>query len=161
MQSLAGISPGASIPSLQRLVAAGHARATKPGSRNRVAFSVTSKGERWLDAAWVSLLEAGPTGDFDSDLRIFLLALYRGRDSARARKFLRATAERRAQALAKLQQKSREETTESWLAEQYRSLRATSAIGLLKAETKEILSLVNNSPRSPAPRKRAIKRCGE
>ena len=80
MQSLAGISPGASIPALQRLVAAAHARASKPGSRNRVAFNVTAKGKKWLDAAWLSLVEAGPTGDFDSDLRIFLLAIYKGRD---------------------------------------------------------------------------------
>jgi DNA-binding PadR family transcriptional regulator len=74
LQSLAGLSPGATIPILESLAEDGHVRAGKPGTRGRVAYVVTSKGKKWLEAIWPSLLHKGPSGDLDSDLRVFLIA---------------------------------------------------------------------------------------
>jgi predicted transcriptional regulator len=54
LQSLAGLSAGATIPILQSLVEDGHVRAGKPGTRGRVAYVVTSKGKKWLEAGRIA-----------------------------------------------------------------------------------------------------------
>ena len=107
LQSLAGLSPGATIPILQSLVEDGHVRAGKPGTRGRVAYVVTSKGKKWLSAVWRTLLKDGPSGDRDSDLRVFLIALRAGKDRARAEAFLRSGLEHRQEAIAEVEGKVR------------------------------------------------------
>src|SRR5258705_5285646 len=57
LQSLAGLSPGATIPILQSLVEDGHVRAGKPGTRGRVAYVGTSTGQKWLKATWPTLMQ--------------------------------------------------------------------------------------------------------
>jgi DNA-binding PadR family transcriptional regulator len=143
LQSLAGLSPGATIPILQSLVEDGHVRAGKPGTRGRVAYVVTSKGKTWLGEVWPSLLQDGPSGDLDSDLRVFLIALRAGKDRARAEAFLRSGLEHRQEALAELEGKMKQEGSGVWLADQYVSLRARASAAILKAEVKAIDSILD------------------
>jgi DNA-binding PadR family transcriptional regulator len=78
LQSLAGLSPGATIPILQSLVEDGCVRAGKPGTRGRVAYVVTRKGTKWLEAVWPTLLkrktEEGRSGVWLADQYIGLRA---------------------------------------------------------------------------------------
>jgi DNA-binding PadR family transcriptional regulator len=143
LQSLAGLSPGATIPILMSLVADGHVRAGKPGTRGRVAYVVTSKGKKWLDAVWPSLLQEGPSGDLESDLRVFLIAVQVGKDRARAESFLRRGLARRQQVLAELERRMKEEGSGIWLADDYVSLRAEATTASLKAEAKVIDSILD------------------
>ena len=143
LQSIAGLSPGATIPILQSLVEHGHVRAGKPGTRGRVAYVVTSKGKTWLGEVWPSLLQDGPSGDLDSDLRVFLIALQTGKDRARAEAFLRSGLEHRQEALAELEGKMKQEGSGVWLADQYVSLRARAGTAILKAEAKAIDSILD------------------
>jgi DNA-binding PadR family transcriptional regulator len=125
MQSLAGLSPGATIPILQSLVEDGYVTAGKPGTRARVAYVVTSKGKKWLEAVWPSLLQEGPSGDLDSDLRVFLIAIRVGKDRVRAEAFLRNAVAHRQETLAELDAKLREEGSRIGLADHYVSFRSS------------------------------------
>ena len=136
LQSLARLSPGATIPILQSLVEDGHVRAGKPGTRGRVAYVATSKGKQWLELIWRTLLQDGPSGDPDSDLRVFLIAVRVGKDRARAEAFLRSGLAHRRDALADLERKMKEEGSGVWLADQYVSIRARASTAILKAEAK-------------------------
>jgi DNA-binding PadR family transcriptional regulator len=142
LQSLAGLSPGATIPILQSLIEDGHVRAGKPGTRGRVAYVVTSKGKKWLKAIWPTLLQDGPSGDLDSDLRVFLIAVRVGKDRVRAEAFLRNAIAHRQETLAELA-KLREEGSRVWLADHYVSLRSRATTAILKAETEAIDSILD------------------
>jgi DNA-binding PadR family transcriptional regulator len=141
MQSLAGLSPGATIPILQSLVEHGHVRAGKPGTRGRVAYIVTTKGKKWLKAIWPTLLQDGPSGDLDSDLRVFLIAVRVGNDRVRAEAFLRNAIAHRQEALAELEGKMKEEGSGVSLADHYVSLRSRATMAILKAEVTAIASI--------------------
>jgi DNA-binding PadR family transcriptional regulator len=154
LQSLAGLSPGATIPILQSLVEDGHAKAGKPGTRGRVAYVVTSKGKKWLEAVWPSLLQEGPSGDLDSDLRVFLIAVRVGKDRALAEAFLRNAIAHRLQALAGLERTMKEEGSGIWLADDYVSLRAEATMAILKAEAKAIESILGGLRRGAVTAKR-------
>jgi DNA-binding PadR family transcriptional regulator len=146
LQSRAGLSPGATIPILQSLVEDDHVRAGKPGIRGRVAYVVTSKGRKWLEAVWPSLLQEGPSGDLDSDLRVFLIAVRVGKHRARAEAFLQSGLAHRKESLAQLKRKTEEGRSGVWLADQYVSLRARAAAAMLKAEAKAIDSILDCLP---------------
>ena len=75
LQKTAGLSQGATIPALQRLLEARLVRQGKPGVRGRADYKVTAAGRKALKAGWLPLIEAGPSGDIDSDLRVALLAI--------------------------------------------------------------------------------------
>jgi DNA-binding PadR family transcriptional regulator len=154
LQSLAGSSPGASIPILQSLVEDGHVRAGKPGTRGRVVYVVTSKGKKWLEEVWPSLLQDGPSGDLDSDLRVFLIAVRVGKDRVRAEAFLRKAIAHRQETLAELDGKVREEGS-VWLADHYVSLRSRAAAAILQAEVKAIASISDGLRRGVLAAKRA------
>ena len=80
LQKSAGLSQGATIPALQRLLEARLVRQGKSGPRGRTDYKVTAAGKRLLKGGWLALIEAGPGGDVDSDLRVALLALLGGGD---------------------------------------------------------------------------------
>jgi DNA-binding PadR family transcriptional regulator len=143
LQSLAGLSPGATIPILQSLVEDGHVRAGKPGTRARVAYVVTSKGKKWLEAVWPSLLQEGPSGDLDSDLRVFLIGVRVGKDRVRAEAFLRNAIAHRQETLGEFDGKVREEGSGIRLADHYVSLRSRATAAILKAEVKAIDSILD------------------
>jgi DNA-binding PadR family transcriptional regulator len=143
LKSLAGLSPGATIPILQSLVKDGHVRAGKPGTRGRVAYVATSKGKKWLEAIWPMLLQDGPSGDLDSDLRVFLIAVRVGKYRVRAREYLRNAIAYRQETLAALDGKVREEGSRVRLADHYLSLRSRATAAILKAEVKAIDSILD------------------
>jgi DNA-binding PadR family transcriptional regulator len=99
LQKAAGLSQGATIPALQRLLDAGFLRQGKPGPRGRTDYRVTATGKRLLKDGWLPLIEAGPKGDADSDLRVALLALSAGGDRRQAADFLRRAADRKMESI--------------------------------------------------------------
>src|SRR5580658_8867401 len=68
LQKSAGLSQGATIPALLRLLEAGVVRQGKPGARGRADYKVNAAGRKVLKTGWRRLVEAGPSGDIDSDL---------------------------------------------------------------------------------------------
>jgi DNA-binding PadR family transcriptional regulator len=142
LQSLASLSPGATIPILQSLLEDGYVRAGKPGTRARVDYVVTSKGKKWLEAVWPSLLQEGPSGDLDSDLRVFLIAVRVGKDRVRAEAFLRNAIAHRQETLGEFGGKVRQEGSRIRLADHYVSLRSRATTAILKAEVKAIDSIL-------------------
>lgn len=158
LQSVAGLSPGATIPTLQSLVEDGYVRPGKPGPRGRVAYVATGKGKKWLEGIWLSLLREGPSGDLDSDIRVFLIAVRVGKDGKQAEAFLRSALAFRRTSLAQLERKIGQEGGEAWLADEYVRLRSTAAVAMLKAELKTIDSILGglrdgtHSPKRPRAR---------
>jgi DNA-binding PadR family transcriptional regulator len=76
LQKEAGLSQGATIPALRRLLEARFVRQGKPGARGRTDYKVTASGKERLRDGWLPLIEAGPSGVLDSDLRVALLAIW-------------------------------------------------------------------------------------
>ncbi len=160
LQKFAGISQGASIPVLRRLIDCRFVRPKKAGSRGRTAHQITLPGRKMLKTGWRALVDAEPTGDLDADLRVALLALAVGRDRRGAVEYLRRSANKKA-SLTRLEQ---EDTAAGpVLARWYSSLRADAAVSLRRAESEVIRTLADDLPRNlsklsgqvrPAPRKR-------
>lgn len=153
LQSLAGLSQGATVPTLQRLIEDGHVRARRPGARGRMAYVVTRIGKKWLEAIWPSLLQQGASGDLESDLRVFLIAVRVGKDGKQAEAFLRSALAFRRESLAQLERKIGQEGSEAWLADQYVRLRSTAAVAMLKAELKTIDSILDGLRDSRRPKR--------
>jgi DNA-binding PadR family transcriptional regulator len=147
LQKTAGLSQGATIPTLKRLLEAGFVRQGKPGARRRTGYKVTAAGKRLLEDGWLPLVEAGPNGDLDSDLRVALLALWGGGDRGIAAGFLRESAHKK-MAL----QANAEPTSDSGkvapLARWYCEMRSTAARALLTAECSAIRAMADTLPRS-------------
>lgn len=74
----ASISPGASVPVLNRLEARGYLRKGEGGPRNRQEFEITPKGESFLENSWRGLFQSAPSTDLEAVLRIAALALILG-----------------------------------------------------------------------------------
>jgi hypothetical protein len=104
---------------------------------------VTSKRKKWLEEVWPALLQNGPSGDLDSDLRVFLIAVRVGKNRAGAEAFLQNAIANRQKTLAELEGKMKEEGSGVWLADQYVSLRARASAAILKAEAKAIDSILD------------------
>lgn len=145
----AGLSPGATIPALQRLLETGFVRPGKSGLRGRTEHRVTSAGRKHLVQGWNALIADGPTGDLDTDLRVALLALWIGGERKLAVDFLRQSAEK----IQKLMQAVSGENSSdgaSPLGDQYRALRGSAAKALLKAHAISVTSIVESiSTKSP------------
>jgi hypothetical protein len=96
MQSLAGISQGASLQSLKRLTEQNLIAASKEGPRRRKQFSLTRSGTSCLRQNNGFLtLEPEPAGDFESILRTALLLAYMKGDHKAAVTFLKAAGSQR------------------------------------------------------------------
>jgi DNA-binding PadR family transcriptional regulator len=134
LQQGAGLSPGATIPALRRLVDAGYAITEKPGPYGRTCHRPTSAGRKILKAGWRQLIEAGPTGDLDADLRVALLALFVGRNRAAASDFLRRSAARTLQSV-RGREGAESPGTLPPLALAYERLRRQSAVAVLRAQS--------------------------
>ena len=161
LQKSAGLSQGATIPALQRLLEAGFVRQGKPGARKRTGYKITAVGKRLLKTGWLPLIDAGPSGDVDSDLRVALLAILGGGDSRVAAEFLREAAYKKMEVQA-----TAEPTVVQGeiapLARWYGEMRSTAAKALLAAECSVIRAMADTLPRSlagktrrrtPAPKK--------
>jgi DNA-binding PadR family transcriptional regulator len=89
----AAISPGASIPALNRLETAGHLQKGEGGPRNRQEYQITRKGAALLQSSWRDLLQAPPGSDLEVTLRIASLALFMGEPKRSVSEYLLRAAE--------------------------------------------------------------------
>jgi DNA-binding PadR family transcriptional regulator len=145
LQKAAGLSQGATIPALQRLLDARLVRQGKPGSRGRSEYKVSAAGKRALKDGWRPLIAAGGTGDLDADLRVALLALLGGGDRRHAADFLRKAAD------GMLHPEAPADPIDDLkavapLAWWYRELRSSSAKAMLVAESDAIRILADALP---------------
>jgi DNA-binding PadR family transcriptional regulator len=146
MQIDAGLSPGATIPALRRLLTSGFVLQSKRGPRGRTEHRISASGWRHLNSGWQPLVDAGPGGDLDADLRVALMALVVGRQRAVAIKFLQLSAARKRGSSAK--QEPANSDLLSKLALWYRRLRAESANLLDQAECAAALAMVDALPKA-------------
>jgi DNA-binding PadR family transcriptional regulator len=144
-QKAAGLSPGATIPALQRLLEAGFVRQGKPGSRGRTNHGITSAGRKFLKNGHRILIEDGPSGDLDADLRIALLVLWAGGKRQLATDFLQQSALKKVESIEWLQMEE-ESSSISSLANWYAKLRSSSTKALLKAESAAALKMAEALP---------------
>jgi hypothetical protein len=144
LQKAAGLSQGATIPALQRLLDARLVRQGKPGARGRTDCRVTPTGKRLLKVGWLALIETGPSGDIDSDLRVALLALLGGGDRRLAVDFLRQSGDKKMELIAVAELTS---NAVAPLAQWYTDLRSASAKALLAAESEAIRAMAEALPR--------------
>ncbi len=144
-QKAAGLSPGATIPALQRLLEAGFVRQGKPGSRGRTNHGITSDGRKFLKNGHRILIEDGPSGDLDADLRIALLVLWAGGKRQLATDFLQQSALKKVESIEWLQMEE-ESSSISSLANWYAKLRSSSTKALLKAESAAALKMAEALP---------------
>jgi hypothetical protein len=90
------------------------------------------------------LIEAGPSGDLDSDLRVALLAIWAGADRRLAADFLRQSGD------MKLESVTAAELTSNAiapLARWYTDLRSATAKALVTSEAEAIRAMANALPR--------------
>jgi DNA-binding PadR family transcriptional regulator len=145
LQKAAGLSQGATIPALQRLLEARLVRQGKPGGRGRTDYKVSATGKRLLKNGWLPLIEAGPSGDLDSDLRVALLAIWGSGDRRLAADFLRQSADKiESIAAAEL---TRDSGAVAALARWYTDLRSATTKALLTAEAEAIRAMAEAVPR--------------
>lgn len=90
-----GLSPGASLPALDRLENAGFVERGRALARGRVEYSLTSMGARHLERGWKPLLESA-SDDFEVVVRIAALALLMGEKTTIVARFLKGVARRKA-----------------------------------------------------------------
>src|ERR1017187_7856183 len=75
----------------------------KRGARRRTGYKVTAVGKRLLKDGWLPLVEAGPNGDLDSDLRVALLAIWGSGDRRLAVEFLRQSGDKKIESMATIE----------------------------------------------------------
>jgi DNA-binding PadR family transcriptional regulator len=145
LQKSAGLSQGATIPALQRLLEARFVRQGKPGARGRTDYKVSAIGKRLLRDGWLPLIAAGPSGDLDSDLRVALLAMWGGGDRRLAADFLRQSADKKMESIATIELSG---DATAPLARWYADLRSETAKAVLRAESDAIRAMAEALPRS-------------
>ena len=156
LQKAAGLSPGATIPVLRRLLEGGLVRTGKPGARSRMSYGLTAAGHHRLRDGWKDMTTAGPSGNLDADLRAALLALFIGGNRRLSVKFLRTSAARKLESLGSIEVSEHREFG-SPLAVEYSRLRAVSARALIKAEVAAAKIVVRSFPhRTALGRKRIM-----
>jgi hypothetical protein len=151
LKTAAGLSPGATIPALARLLEAGFVLQGKPGRRGRADHKITADGRRCLKSGWKELIDDGPSGDLDADLRVALLAVWLGGDRRLGADFLRQSAGKKLDAICKIEE-SDEASAFPLLALWYKRLRAASAEALIKGESAAALAMAKALPRAASGR---------
>jgi DNA-binding PadR family transcriptional regulator len=149
----AGLSPGATIPALARLIKVRFVLQGKPGPRGRTNHRITPEGRRYLRSNWRALIDDGPRGDLDADLRVALLALWVGGDRRLAADFLRQSAAYKLE-FASAMEDPVDSASLPPLALWYRRLRSISAASLAKGESASILAMAEALPRRPSRKMR-------
>lgn len=144
LQKAASLSQGATIPALHRLLEARFVRQGKPGARGRTDYKATAAGKKLVRNGWLPLIEAGPSGDLDSDLRVALLVIWAGGDRRLAADFLRQCGNLKTESVAAAELTS---DAVAPLARWYTDLRSSTAKALLAAEVEAIRAMVDSLPR--------------
>lgn len=148
LKTAAGLSPGATIPVLRRLMDSRLIVPERPGNRGRMNHKITADGRRHLESGWQGLIDGGPSGDLDADLRVALLALWIGGDRRSAAEFLRKSAAKRRESISKVK-KAEGPPLLPPIAFWYRRLRSISSEASIKAEFAAALAMARALPRSP------------
>jgi DNA-binding PadR family transcriptional regulator len=152
LQKEAGLSPGAAIPVIQRLLQAGLIRQGKPGLRGRTECRITASGRNQLKSGWRSLIDEGPSGDLDADLRVALLAISEGNAYSAAVQMLKRSAAKlldMGQALS-----SDKPAAPVGLAGLYRELRSVSVKALLDGQATAAKTIADSLPRKLSGKRR-------
>lgn len=149
LKTTAGLSPGATIPTLTRLIKARFIIQGKPGPRGRTGHKITNEGRKYLKNNWRALIDDGPSGDLDADLRVALLALWVGGDRQLAVDFLRQSADHKLE-LASAVTGRDESALLPPLALWYRKLRSAAAESLAKGESVAALAMAKALLKRPA-----------
>jgi DNA-binding PadR family transcriptional regulator len=152
LQKTAGLSQGATIPALKRLLEARLVRQGKPGVRGRTDYKVTAPG-KFLRGGWLPLIEAGPSSDLDSDLRVALLAIWGSGNRRLAADFLRQSADKKTESIAAAELTGNVGAVAP-LARWYTALRSETAKALLSAESEAIRAMADSLPRSLTGKRR-------
>jgi DNA-binding PadR family transcriptional regulator len=155
LQKTAGLSQGATNPALQRLLAARLVRQGKPGARGRTDYKATAAGKKLLRGGWLPLIEAGHSGDLDSDLRVALLAIRGSGDRRLAVDFLRRAGDKKMESIATIELTS---DAVAPLARWYADLRSETAKAVLQAESEVIRAMADSLPRSLTGKPRRTRR---
>jgi hypothetical protein len=121
-------------------------RQGKTGSRGRTGYQVTAAGKKLLKDGWLALIEQGPSGDVDSDLRVALLALLGGGDRRLAADFLRQSADKKMES-AGATEPIGDPGKLPRLPRLYSDLRSSTAKALLTAESAAIRAMADALPR--------------
>jgi hypothetical protein len=137
------------------LLAARLVRQGKPGARGRTDYKATAAGKKLLRDGWLPLIEAGPSGDLDSDLRVALLAIRGSGDRKLAVDFLRRTGDKKMESIATIELTS---DAAAPLARWYADLRSETAKAVLRAESEAIRAMADSLPRSLTGKPKANKR---
>ena len=153
LQRTANLSPGATIPALQRLLESGFVRMGKPGPRGRTDYRITPAGKKLLKSGWRDLIEYGPSGDLDADLRVALLALWLGKGRRLAADFLEKSAAKKQASLQTLKESS-EPGSEFPLADWYIRLRSEAGRAILKAESTAAFAMADALPKNLSAKRR-------
>lgn len=151
LKTAAGLSPGATIPVLRRLLESRKVLPGKPGARGRMDHRITAEGRRHLISGWRALIDDGPSGDLDADLRVALLAVWIGGDRRLAADFLRQSAAQRLEMICNAERPDGLASLPS-LAMWYRKLRSTSAGALIKGEAAAALAMAKALPKGRSPK---------
>jgi DNA-binding PadR family transcriptional regulator len=146
LQKAAGISQGASVPTLQRLLEAGSVRQGKTGPRGRSDCKVTAAGKKTLKSGWQPLIEEGPSGDLDADLRVALLALWGG-DRRLATRFLHQSSNKILESLANIEQRDNSQAAAP-IAHWYTALRLVAAKTRMESESAAVRAMIGLLPRT-------------
>jgi len=154
LQKKAGLSPGATIPAIQRLLQAGLIRHGKPGPRGRAECRITAAGKRQLKSGWRILVDEGPSGDLDADLRVALLAISEGNAYSSAVRMLKRSAAKRLE-MGKRISRDGEPDAPVALASLYRELRSVSVRALLEAQAAAAVTIADSLPRK-LPRRQKL-----
>ena len=154
LQKAAGLSQGATIPALQRLLEARLVRQGKPGARGRIDYRVTAPGKRILRDGWLPLVAAGPSGDMDSDLRVALLAIWGSGNRRLAADFLCQSADKKMEAIAAAELTGGTGGALAPLARWYTDLRSATTKALLTAQAEAIRAIADSLPRSLTGKRR-------
>jgi DNA-binding PadR family transcriptional regulator len=142
LQTSAGLSQGATIPVLQRLLDAGFIERAEPGVRRRADHHVTREGRKILKDGWRELIEEGPSGDLDADIRVALLAIRAGATRRVATEFLRQSQSKKLKS-ARVEDSDQLVPLASW----YRKLRSAAAGALTKGKSAAALAMAEALPR--------------
>jgi DNA-binding PadR family transcriptional regulator len=153
LKTAAGLSPGATIPVLTRLIKARFILQEKPGPHGRTNHRITAEGRKYLKTGWQTLIDDGSTGDLDADLRVALLALWVGSDRPMAADFLRESAAHKLESTSTAERRD-ELASLPQLAQWYRRLRSTSAQALIKGESAAALAMAKALPRKPSVKRK-------
>ena len=146
LKTAADLSPGATVPALRRLLGDGLVVRGKSGPRGRMAHKITTAGRRRLKDGWRDLIDRGPSGDLEANLRVALLALWIGHDRRLAIGYLRKAAAERLSSVERAEEQT-EMASLPPLAIWYRRLRTASAAALSEGEAAAVHAMAKAMPR--------------